>query len=280
MVTLLTRAGDRPLDGSWMPSSDTSNLTETSVSLSAELLSTESLDDALVSLTLGDADGVDALVGLENFSNGDFLFEFAPSPVKLLGNSATVNLNFHNLGLVLSLLDLADLSGSEHTHNSAVLLDTGKVPLDRVLVLGVELVAVSVLGESLLLSVHPVLVESALHIVVELSGPDSLESAEATGGFDVTDETDDLHGWALEDSASVHNILLDDLLAFTTFLVLDDVGHACLVANESSEMNGLRSIISWEGSYATTMVSCAALGDETEVTVSGLFVFTMGHSVY
>jgi len=280
VVTLLTRAGDRPLDGSWMPSSDTSNLTETSVSLSAELLGTESLDDALVSLTLGDADGVDALVGLENFSNGDFLFEFAPSPVNLLGNSATVNLNFHNLGLVLSLLDLADLSGSEHTHNSAVLLDTGKVPLDRVLVLGVELVAVSVLGEGLLLSVHPVLVESALHIVVELGGPDSLESAEATGGFDVTDETDDLHGWALEDSASVHNILLDDLLAFTTFLVLDDVGHACLVANESSEMNGLRSIISGEGSYATTMVSCAALGDETEVTVSGLFVFTMGHSVY
>ena len=280
VVTLLTRAGDRPLDGSWMPSSDTSNFTETSVSLSAKLLGAESLDDALVSFTLGDTDSVDALVGLENFSNGDFLFEFAPGPVNFLGDSATVNLDFHNLGLVLSLFDLADLSGSENTNDSAVLLDTSKVSLNRVLVLGVELVAVSVLGESLLLSIHPVLVESALHIVVELGSPDSLESAEATRGFNVTDESDDLHGWALEDSASVHNILLDDLLAFTTFLVLDDVGHACLVTNESSEMNGLRSIISGEGSYATTMVSCAALGDETEVTVSGLFVFTMGHSLY
>ena len=280
VVTLLTRAGDRPLDGSWMPSSDTSNFTETSVSLSAKLLGAESLDDALVSFTLGDTDSVDALVGLENFSNGDFLFEFAPGPVNFLGDSATVNLDFHNLGLVLSLFDLADLSGSENTNDSAVLLDTSKVSLNRVLVLGVELVAVSVLGESLLLSIHPVLVESALHIVVELGSPDSLESAEATRGFNVTDESDDLHGWALEDSASVHNILLDDLLAFTTFLVLDDVGHACFVTNESSEMNGLRSIISGEGSYATTMVSCAALGDETEVTVSGLFVFTMGHSLY
>lgn len=35
VVALLTCAGDRPLDGSWMPSSNTSNLTETSVSLSS-----------------------------------------------------------------------------------------------------------------------------------------------------------------------------------------------------------------------------------------------------
>jgi hypothetical protein len=53
VITLLTRAGDRPLDGSGMPSSNTSNLTETSVSLSAKLLGAESLDDTLVSFTLG-----------------------------------------------------------------------------------------------------------------------------------------------------------------------------------------------------------------------------------
>ena len=102
VVTLLTRAGDRPLDGSGMPSSDTSNLAETSVSLSTELLGAESLDDTLGSLTLGDTDGINAFVAFENFTNRDFLFEFAPGPVNLFGNSATVNLDFHNLGLVLS----------------------------------------------------------------------------------------------------------------------------------------------------------------------------------
>jgi len=102
VVTLLTRAGDRPLDGSGMPSSDTSNLTETSVSLSSKLLGTESLDDTLSTLTLGDTDGINALVAFENFTNGDFLFELAPGPVNFLGNSATVNLDFQNLGLVLS----------------------------------------------------------------------------------------------------------------------------------------------------------------------------------
>jgi hypothetical protein len=52
----------------------------------------------------------------------------------------------------------------------------------------------------------------------------------------------------------VHNVLLDNLLTFTTFLILDDVGHTCFVTNESSEMNGLGGIISGEGSYATTVV--------------------------
>jgi hypothetical protein len=69
VVTLLTRAGDRPLDGSGMPSSDTSNLTETSVSLSSKFLGTESLDDTLISFTLGNTDGINAFVGLENFTN-------------------------------------------------------------------------------------------------------------------------------------------------------------------------------------------------------------------
>lgn len=254
VITLLTRAGNRPFDGSGMPSSDTSNLSETSVSLSSELLGTESLDGTLVSFTLGDSDSVNALVGFENFADGNFLFEFAPGPVDLLGNGASVNLDFHDLSLVLSLLDLADLGSSENTDNSAVLLDAGKVSLDGVLVLGVELVSIGVLGEGLFLGVHPVLVESTLDIVVELGSPDSLESAEATRSLDVTNETDDLHGWAFEHSAGVHNVLLDNLLTFTTFLILDDVGHTCFVTNESSEMNGLGGIISGEGSYATTVV--------------------------
>lgn len=174
------------------------------------------------------------------------MLKFAPSPVNLLGNSATVNLNFHNLRLVLSLFDLTDLGSSKNADDCAVLLDTGKVSLDGVLVLSIKLVSVGVLGESLLLGVHPVLVESALDVVVKLGSPNSLKSSEATGSFDVTDETDNLHGWAFKNCASVHDVLLDDLLALTTFLILDDVGHTCFVTNKGSEMNWLRGIISGE----------------------------------
>jgi len=69
VIALLTSTGDRPLDGSGMPSSDTSNLTETSVSLSSKFLGAESLDDTLISFTLGNTDGINAFVGLENFTN-------------------------------------------------------------------------------------------------------------------------------------------------------------------------------------------------------------------
>jgi len=125
VVTLLTSTSNRPLDGSWMPSSDTSNLTETSVSLSSEFLGTESLNNTLGSLTLGDTDGINTFVGFKNFTDWNFLFKLAPGPVNFLGNSATVHLDLHDLRLVLSLLDLADLSGSKNANNGTVLLDAG-----------------------------------------------------------------------------------------------------------------------------------------------------------
>lgn len=102
VVAALTGASHSPLDGSWMPGTDTSNLAKTSVSLSSEFFGTESLDDTLSSLTLGDTDGINALVAFENFTNGDFLFELAPGPVNFLCNSSTVNLDFQDLSLVLS----------------------------------------------------------------------------------------------------------------------------------------------------------------------------------
>jgi hypothetical protein len=44
----------------------------------------------------------------------------------------------------------------------------------------------------------------------------------------------------------VDNILLDDLLTFTALLVFNDVSHTSLVADESSEVNWLGSIITGE----------------------------------
>lgn len=69
VITLLTSSGDRPLDGSGMPSTDTSNLSETSVSLSLELLGTESLNNTLVTFTLGYTNGINNFVGFEDLTN-------------------------------------------------------------------------------------------------------------------------------------------------------------------------------------------------------------------
>jgi len=229
-----------------MPGSNTGDLTETSMRLTDESRDTESLDDTSHTLTAGNTDSVDALGHLEDFADANLLFELGVGPVDLLGNGTTVNLDLHDVSLVLAEGELADLSGAKDANNSSVLLDsveiTGEVSLGRL----VLVLAVNILGEGLLLGVHPVLVESALDVVVEVLGPDGGEGTESAGGLNVTNKSNDLHGGALNDGDGVDNILLDGLLTLTLLLVLDDVGHASLVADEGGKVNGLRGVISGE----------------------------------
>jgi hypothetical protein len=261
-----------------MPSTNTSDLAETSMSLTLQLLDAKSLDDTSETFTLGNTNGINALVGFEDLTDGDFLLELGVAVVNLLGDVSTVDLDFHDLGLVLSKLKLTDLGGGDNTDDGTVLLDALHLSVDGVLVLLVNLMLLGLLGESLLLSVHPVLVEAALDVVVEVGSPDSLEGTETTGGLDVTDHTDDLHGRALNDGASVDDVLLDDLLTFTTLLILNDVSHTSLVADEGGKVDGLRGIVTGEMSYTSSVVVRSPLRHESQIAMSGGFEFTMGHN--
>ena len=236
MVTLLSTTGDSPLDCGRMPRSNTGDLAETSMGLTVKSRAAESLDGAGHTFTAGNSDGANDLVLLEDVSDLELLFEGAPGEVDLVGTVATVNLDLHNVSLVLTELQLADLGSAKNTHDSAVFLDALEVAGDGVLVGFVHLVLVSVLGEGLLFGVHPVLVHSPLDSNVEVLGPDGGESAEATGGLDVTDDTDNLHGGALNNGASVDDVLLDHLLSFTSLLELDNVGHTGLVSHEGGKV--------------------------------------------
>ena len=277
VVTELTASGDRPLDGRWMPGTDTGDLTETSMCLTVKSGHTESLDHASHTLTTGDTDGIDALAHLEDLTDADLLLELALGPVDLLSNGSTVNLDLHDVGLVLAESELADLSGAEDTDDSGVLLDSleisGVVSLGRL----VLVLAVNVLAESLLLGIHPVLVESALDVVVQVLGPDGGESAETTWGLDVADQTNDLHCWALDDGDGVDDILLDGLLTLTTLLILDDVGHAGLVAHEGGQVDWLGGVVAGEGSNATAVMACASLGQVSQRAASWVLKLSMGH---
>jgi len=246
MVTLLTTTGDRPLDGGRMPGTDTSDFTETSMSLTVKTGASESLDGSNHTLTAGNTNSVNNFVHVENITDLDLLLELVVSEVNLIGNGSTVNLDLKDVGLALAEAELTDLGGRKNTHNSAVFLDASHIAMDRVLVFGIKLVLFGVLGESLLLGVHPVLVHAALDSLVEVGGPDGRECAEATGGLNVADKTNNLHWWAFKDGASVHDILLDHLLTFTTLLVLNDVGHTGLVANEGGKVARAGSVIAGE----------------------------------
>lgn len=117
VVTLLTTAGDRPLDGSRMPSTDTTDLAETSVRLSSQLLAAVSLDNTLSTLTLGDTNSVNTLILGEDLTDGDLLLELGEAPVDLLLNAATVNLDFDDVGLLLSEVKLLGLRCNDNADN-------------------------------------------------------------------------------------------------------------------------------------------------------------------
>jgi len=246
VVAKLTASSDSPLDGRRMPGSDTGDLSETSMRFSVQSGDAESLDDTGHTLTLGNTDGINALRLLEDLTDANLLFELVLGEVNLLGNGTTVNLDLHDVSLVLTEGKLADLSGADDTDDGSVLLDS--VEVSGIMILGVRvlILLLDVLGESLLLGIHPVLVESALDIGVHVLGEDGSKGTETTRGLNVADNSNDLHGWALNDGGGVHNILLDGLLTLTALLILNDVGHASLIAHEGSKVDRLGGIIAGE----------------------------------
>ena len=273
VVAHLTASGNSPLNGSWMPGSDTGDLSETSMCLTLESLDTESLDDTLGSLTLGDTNEIDALVLLEDLRDLDLLLELALGEVNLIGDGTSVKLDLHDLGLVLSELELADLGGADHSDNGAVLLDAVEVLGDWSV--GSLLVSLGILGEGSLLGSGPVLVESSLDILVELLGPDGGEGTESSWGLEVADDTNDLHWWALDNRAGMYPISLDELLTLTTLLDLDNVGHTGLVTAEGSKVDLLLLVVAWEGSNASSVVSGSSLWKVGQGTKSWVLVLSV-----
>lgn len=188
VVTHLTSTGNSPLDVARMPGTDTSNLTQTLVSLTGQLGGTPTAGDTLETVTLGDGNDIDHLVLLEDGVDVNGLLEQVAGEVNLLGDGATVDLDLHKVGLLLLDGGLADLGVGEKTDDGAVLLDALKLACDgSTAVLGVLL---GVAGEGLLLALVPVLVEAPLDLVAQMLSPDGGERAETTGGFNVTDNTD------------------------------------------------------------------------------------------
>jgi hypothetical protein len=154
MVTQLTGSGDGESYSGRMPSTDTTDLSETSMGLSGESLGTESGGDTFVTLTLGNTQNVNHFVLVDNLGNSDFLFEVLSGEIDLLGDSTTVNLDFEDVSLLLSDVDLIQLGVDDNSDNLTVFLDSFELSID---VLGVRPL-LGVLSESLLLGVHPVLV--------------------------------------------------------------------------------------------------------------------------
>ena len=280
IVTKLSGSSNCPLDSSWMPGTNTSDLSVTSSGLSWEGGDTVSLTDTLGSLTNGNRDSVNHLGVLEDLTDGDLLLELGDSPLNLLSDVATVDLDLHKVSLSLSEVDLLDLGRAENSDDLAVLGDSLDVSVDVSFGVSLLVVLLGVVGECLLLGGVVVLVESSDHVLLEVLGPDGGESSEASWSLNVTNHTVDDHWWSLDDGTNINDVLLDGLLTFLTVDNSDDVSHTSLVAHEGSKVDWLGGVILWEMSNLTLGILGLSLWEVGKMALSWMFKLSMRHEMF
>ena len=174
--------------------------------LARKLLGAPTVSNTLETVTLRDRNNVDDLVLLENGADLDGLLEKAVRELDLVSNGTTVDLDLHEVRLLLGETSLADLGVGKDADDSAVLADALELTGDGLAT--ILRVLLRVASERLLLGAVPVLVEPALELVGKVRSPDGGEGAEATGSLDVTNNTDNDHRGSLDDRDRLHNLAL------------------------------------------------------------------------
>jgi len=273
MVTVLTSSGHLELDTGRMPSTNTGDLAETTMTFAGKAGSAPTGGDTFVTLTLGDADNIDALVHVENGVDGDGLLEEFGAEIDLIGNGTTIDLDLEDVSPLLALeLGLANLGVADSANDGAIFL--------HLLEFGGHLAIVFVLGfvagEGLALGLVPILVETALALLGEMLGPDGGQGTKTRGGLDVTDDTDDNHGGSFDDGDGLGDLLL--VVAGAGLVqITGDVGHAGLESHETGQMAWLILIILGESLDLALVVLGTLAGQESQRTVAGSFKLTMRH---
>jgi hypothetical protein len=186
MVTFLTSTCNSNADTSRMPSTNTSDLTKTTMSLSWKSGDTPTRHDTFSTVTTSSRANVKDLALREDSVNRDLLLEKVATEINLLLHGTTVELNLQQVGDLLAKFHLADLSVSKNTDHLAVLLDAVDLELN---VLGLLGELLGVLGEGLSLGAVPILVESAFNFIRQVTSPNSGKRTKTIGGLDVTNKS-------------------------------------------------------------------------------------------
>lgn len=273
VVSVLSRASDRERDARRMPSSDTGDFAQPAVGFAGQSSHAPSLNDALGAVSARGAADVDHLVGVEDRVDWDFLLEERLGVVDLFcDRSSAVDLDLHEVGLLLTKLELFDLGVRDDADHRARLLDffDGDVDLASFRVL------LGILGHRLSLAVVPVLVEPALDLLGQKLRKHRTVRSQAAGRFHVSDHADNHHRRCLENRHRFHHFLFVQFRSWTLD-VADDVGHACFVGHERCQMRRLRRVVARKRTDATVMVLGALLREKPERTVARSFELAMRH---
>merc|ERR1711971_613462 len=203
-------------------------------------------------MTLGHSDDIDHLILSKNLADGNLLLKVVASKGDLISNGASVQLDLHDVSLLLPATEKLHLGVDDDPDGGARL------------------------GEGLLLRLRPVLVEPPLALLSNVLSPDSLECPHAARSLNVSNNADGDHGRGLDDGHGFDNLLLVVLGAGTVHLA-NNVGHAGLESHEASQVDCLASIILGEGLGLTTVALGPLLWEDSLGPVTGSFELSVRH---
>ena len=149
---------------------------------------TPSGHDTLESVTFSDTNNVKNIVLTEDVIDSDFLLEESLDERNFVSNGlSSVNLDFEDVVLLLSqVLKEVVLSMDDSSNWGSVFSDSVEFNFQFLGLFGNSWL---VAGESFLLGVNPVLVESSEGSLVEVVSPDSGKSSQSSWGFNVSNQT-------------------------------------------------------------------------------------------
>ena len=149
---------------------------------------TPSGHDTLESVTFSDTNNVKNVVLTEDVIDSDFLLEESLDERNFISNGlSSVNLDFEDVVLLLSqVLKEVVLSVDDSSNWGSVFSDSVEFNFQFLGLFGNSWL---VAGESFLLGVNPVLVESSEGSLVEVVSPDSGKSSQSSWGFNVSNQT-------------------------------------------------------------------------------------------
>jgi len=252
----LARACDGESNASRVPGADTSDLSETSVSLAGEAGDAPTSNDTGESVTAGSGTDIYRLALGKHLRDVNLLLKETLGKGNLGSNITSVNLNLKEIGHLGSELQLANLGVGEDADHLAVVDDALDLSINLRWLLRCLL---GILGESLPLAAVPVLVKSALDLVRQVRCPNGGKSAETGGGGNIANHANRNHGRSFQNGYTLYCLLLVKFGARALDLS-DNVGHTSLVSNEGGHVALLGSIILGEGSNATVVVLGSLLG--------------------
>jgi len=273
VVTFLTASSNGVGNSRWMPSTNTSDLSETSVCFSGKFLGTPSAGYTLSSVTLSDTNAIGVVVGFEDGSDSDLLFKETFGEVNFGGGVTSVNLEFDDVSFLLFEWKHLHLGVGDESNNLAVLFDLVQSSLLGRFRFSPFLL---VFSESQFLGFSPVFVESSFALVGDVFSPDGFEGSESSWGLDVSDNTNANHWWAIDDGTWLDDFFLVELVALSGNFS-DDVGHTGFVSDETGQVGGFRFVVFWVRLESAEMSSGSFSWEKSLGTVSWCLKFSMGH---